>query len=70
MSEERIYVACDQCGRPVSTGVIVDPKVLDAPDNRLGENRTRCPTCDHWIVWGKTKIWPESIVHQRFGKLP
>ena len=70
MPEERIYVACDKCGRPVSTGVVMDPAALQAPDNHLGENRTFCPACGHWIVWGKTKIWPESTVQQRFGKIP
>jgi len=70
MAEERIYVACDRCGRPVSTGVFLEPEALQSPENRLGENRTCCPYCGRWVVWGKTKIWPESVVQQRFGKLP
>ena len=70
MAEERIYVACDKCGRPVSTGLVMDPATLQDPQNRLGENRTHCPFCENWIVWGKTKIWPESVVHRLFGKTP
>lgn len=70
MPEERVFVACDQCGRPVPTGLFIDPSTLAETQDRFGENRTKCPTCDHWIVWSRTRIWPESVVLQRFGKLP
>ena len=68
--EERIYVICDQCGRPTPTGLVLDSETVPDPGRAFAENRTNCRLCGHWIVWGHTKVLTETVVLQRFGKLP
>lgn len=70
MADERIYVLCDRCGKPVPSGLIIDTDTLPQASQTFAENRTICPLCGNWIVWGNTKVWPASVVQQRYGKLP
>lgn len=70
MTEERIYVVCQKCGRPVPTGLVIEPLTFEQARETFAGNRTRCESCGTWTVWRHTKVWPESVVLQRFGKLP
>ena len=70
MPEERVYVLCTRCAHLVPTGQFIDPDVLPSKIDRLSENRTLCQVCGNWVVWSKTKVWPASVVLQRYGKLP
>jgi len=70
MADERIYVLCEKCGRPVPSGLIIDPATFRETFETFAGNRTRCPSCGNWTIWRGAKLWPESVVIQRFGKLP